>query len=140
MVKLVEPSTSNDELDRLLADATRLVEQLELPYRIVQLCTGDLGFAMTKTYDVEVWSPGVQEWLEVSSCSNAGDFQARRSNIRYQPAEGGRPRYPHTLNGSGLALPRMMIAVLESYQQEDGTIRVPEVLRPYVGLDLIASA
>jgi seryl-tRNA synthetase len=137
MVKVVEPATSNDELDRLLADATRLVEQLKLPYRVVQLCTGDLGFAMTKTFDVEVWSPGVQEWLEVSSCSNAGDFQARRSNIRYQPAEGGRPRYPHTLNGSGLALPRMMIAVLETYQQQDGSVRVPEVLQPYVGLDLI---
>jgi seryl-tRNA synthetase len=139
MVKVVEPATSDTELDRLLADATRLIEQLELPYRVVQLCTGDLGFAMTKTFDLEVWSPGVQEWLEVSSCSNAGDFQARRSNIRYQPAEGGRPRYPHTLNGSGLALPRMMIAVLETYQQQDGSVRVPEALRPYVGLESIAA-
>jgi seryl-tRNA synthetase len=138
LVKLVEPTTSGDELERLLGDATRLVEQLELPYRILQLCTGDLGFAMNKTYDVEIWSPGVQEWLEVSSCSNAGDFQARRSNIRYQPAEGGRPRYPHSLNGSGLALPRMMIAVLETYQQQDGSVLVPEVLRPYVGLERIA--
>ena len=110
LVKLVDPVDSNDELDTLLGQATALVEQLGLPYRVVQLCTGDLGFAMQKTFDIEIWSPGVQEWLEVSSCSNAGDYQARRANIRYQPAE-GRPRYPHTLNGSALALPRMMIAI-----------------------------
>lgn len=137
MVKLVEPSTSSAELDRLVGNAASLIEQLELPYRVVQLCTGDLGFAMTKTYDLEVWAPGVGEWLEVSSCSNAGEYQARRCNIRYQPAEGGRPRYPHTLNGSGLALPRMMIAVLETYQQTDGSVIVPPVLRPYVGVDRI---
>ena len=136
LVKLVDPARSSDELETLLGQATALVEQLELPYRVVQLCTGDLGFAMQKTFDVEVWSPGVQEWLEVSSCSNAGDYQARRANIRYQSAE-GRPRYPHTLNGSALALPRMMIAILETYQQPDGTIRVPDALRPYVGLDTI---
>lgn len=137
MVKLVEPSESNAELERLVNDATTLLDQLELPYRVVLLCTGDLGFAMKKTYDIEVWSPGVREWLEVSSCSNAGDFQARRANIRYQPREGGRPRFVHTLNGSGLALPRMMIAVLETYQQADGSVRVPNVLRRYVGTDVI---
>lgn len=136
LVKLVDPASSNEALEALLGQATALVEQLELPYRVVQLCTGDLGFAMQKTFDIEVWSPGVQEWLEVSSCSDAGDYQARRANIRYQPAE-GRPRYPHTLNGSALALPRMMIAILETYQQPNGTIRIPEVLRPYVGLDTI---
>jgi seryl-tRNA synthetase len=138
LVKIVEPSTSNEALEDLLGDATALVEQLELPYRVVKLCTGDLGFAMKKTYDIEIWSPGVGEWLEVSSCSNAGDFQARRANLRYDPVEGGRPRYPHTLNGSALALPRMLIAVLETYQQADGSVVVPKVLRPYVGLDLIA--
>lgn len=138
LVKVVEPEGSNDELERLLAQATGLVEELGLPYRVVQLCTGDLGFAMQKTYDIEVWSPGVKEWLEVSSCSNAGDFQARRANIRYQPAGGGRPRYPHTLNGSALALPRMMIAILETYQQADGTVRVPDALQPYVGREIIA--
>jgi seryl-tRNA synthetase len=137
MVKLVEPSTSNAELDNLLRDASSLIEQLELPYRVVQLCTGDLGFAMQKTFDLEVWAPGVEEWLEVSSCSNAGDYQARRSNIRFQPAEGGRARFPHTLNGSGLALPRMMIAVMENCQQADGSIRVPDVLQPYVGRAVI---
>jgi seryl-tRNA synthetase len=138
LVRIVEPDSSDEELERLLGDATALVEQLELPYRIVQLCTGDLGFAMRKTYDIEVWSPGVQEWLEVSSCSNAGDFQARRGNIRYQPAGGGRPQFPHTLNGSGLALPRMMIAVLETYQQADRSVAVPRVLQPYVGAEWIA--
>jgi seryl-tRNA synthetase len=137
LVKVVPASSSNDELERLLQHVTLLVEMLDLPYRVVQLCTGDLGFAMQKTYDIEVWSPGVGEWLEVSSCSNAGDFQARRSNIRYQPSSGGRPIHPHTLNGSGLALPRMMIAVLETYQQADGSVRIPHVLRPYVGSDVV---
>jgi seryl-tRNA synthetase len=137
LVKVVQPATSERELESLVHDATALVEQLELPYRVIQLCTGDLGFAMQKTYDIEVWSPGVGEWLEVSSCSNAGDFQARRSNIRYQPADGERARYPHTLNGSGLALPRMMIAILETYQQADGSVRIPEVVQPYVGLEVI---
>jgi seryl-tRNA synthetase len=137
LVKVVDPATSNDELTALVEQAANLVEQLGLPYRVLQLCTGDLGFAMRKTYDLEVWSPGVEEWLEVSSCSNAGDYQARRANLRYQPAD-GRVRYPHTLNGSALALPRMMIAILETYQQPDGTVRVPEVLRRYVGMDVIS--
>lgn len=139
LVKIVEPSTSSVELESMLGQVTALVEQLELPYRVIKLCTGDLGFAMQKTYDVEVWSPGVQEWLEVSSCSNAGEFQARRSNVRYQPKTGGRPRHPHTLNGSGLALPRMMIAVLETNQQADGSVRVPDVLQPYVGQSVISN-
>jgi seryl-tRNA synthetase len=137
LVKIVDPATSSDELETLLGDATALVEQLGLPYRVLQLSTGDLGFAMEKTYDIEVWSPGVEEWLEISSCSNAGDFQARRTNLRYQPGDGGRPRYPHTLNGSGLGLPRVLMAVMETYQQADGSIEVPDVLRPYVGMDVI---
>ena len=138
MVKIVEPSTSNDELDRMVAQAASLLERLELPYRVLQLCTGDLGFAMMKTFDLEVWAPGCNEWLEVSSCSNAGDYQARRANLRWRREPNGRPEFPHTLNGSGLALPRVMIAVLETYQQEDGTIRVPEVLKPWMGgLDVI---
>ena len=106
---------------------------LGLAYRVLQLCSGDLGFAMTKTFDLEAWSPGGDEWLEVSSCSNAGDYQARRANIRYRRDTATRPEHPHTLNGSGLALPRVMIAVLETYQQQDGTIRVPEVLKPWMG-------
>ena len=97
------------------------------------MCTGDLSFTAAAKYDVEIWSPGVEEWLEVSSCSNFKDFQARRANIRYRPAEGGRPEFVHTLNGSGPALPRVMIAVLENYQQEDGSIRLPEALVPYMG-------
>jgi seryl-tRNA synthetase len=140
LVKIVEPETSEPELERLLSDASALLEELGLTYRVVQLCTGDLGFAMRKTYDLEVWAPGVGEWLEVSSCSNAGDYQARRCNIRYRTDPKARPRYPHTLNGSGLALPRVMIAVMENYQQADGSIVVPEPLRPFVGLSRIAAA
>jgi seryl-tRNA synthetase len=133
MVKIVEPSTSDAELDRIVGHAANLLERLRLPYQVMQLCTGDLGIAMQKTYDLNVWSPGCQEWLEVSSCSNAGDYQARRANIRFRREAGGRPEYPHTLNGSGLALPRIMISIMETYQQPDGTIRVPDVLRPWMG-------
>jgi seryl-tRNA synthetase len=133
MVKIVEPATSNAELDGLVGQAGTLLERLGLPYRVVQLSTGDLGFAMTKTFDLEAWAPGGDEWLEVSSCSNAGDYQARRANVRYRRDAGSRPEYPHTLNGSGLALPRVMIAILETYQQPDGSVRVPEVLLPYMG-------
>jgi seryl-tRNA synthetase len=133
MVKIVEPSTSDAELDAMVAQAGLLLERLNLPYRVVQLSTGDLGTAMMKTFDLEVWSPGCGEWLEVSSCSTAGEFQARRANLRYRREAGARPEYPHTLNGSGLALPRVMIAIMETYQQADGTIRVPEVLRPWMG-------
>jgi len=133
MVKIVEPATSEAELDKLVGYAATLLERLRLPYQVMQLCTGDLGAAMMKTYDLNVWSPGCQEWLEVSSCSNAGDYQARRANIRFRREAGARPEYPHTLNGSGLALPRVMIAIMETYQQADGTIRVPEVLAPWMG-------
>jgi seryl-tRNA synthetase len=137
MYKFVEPETSHDELERLLADAVDVCEQLGFTYRVLQLCTGDMGFASAKTYDIEVWAAGCQEWLEVSSCSNCTDFQARRSNIRYRAEERGRPQLPHTLNGSGLALPRVLIAILENYQQPDGSIIIPEVLRSYTGFDMI---
>ena len=144
MYKFVEPDTSHNELERLLADAEEVCQRLGFVYRIIQLCTGDMGFAAAKTYDIEVWAAGCQEWLEVSSCSNCTDFQARRSNIRYRPqspsGERGRPQLPHTLNGSGLALPRVIIAILENYQQPDGSVVIPEVLRPYTGFDLIPAA
>ena len=117
----------------LIEDAEDILRRLGLTYRVVQMCTGDLSFTAAAKYDLEVWAPGCQEWLEVSSCSNFKDFQARRASIRYRPANGGRPQFVHTLNGSGLALPRTMIAVLESYQQSDGSIVVPDVLRPYMG-------
>ncbi len=132
LYKLTTPETSNDELEKLVADAEDICRRLDIPYRVVQLCTGDLGFAACKTYDIEMWAPGCGEWLEVSSCSNCGDFQARRANIRYRPEPGARPQLVHTLNGSGLALPRVLISVLENYQQPDGTVLVPEVLEPYL--------
>jgi len=133
LVKFVEPETSMDELQSLINDAEEVCRRLGIPHRVVQMCTGDLAFSAAVKYDVEMWAPGVQEWLEVSSCSNFMDFQARRANIRYRPAPGARPRFVHTLNGSGLALPRTMIAILENYQQADGSVVVPEVLRPYMG-------
>jgi len=138
MVKFVEPENSDAELMRLLDNAEDIARRLELPYRIVQMCTGDLSFTAAIKYDVELWAPGSEEWLEVSSVSNFKDFQARRANIRYRPAVGAPTRFVHTLNGSGLALPRVMIAILENYQQSDGSVVVPEVLRPYMGgIDLI---
>ena len=137
MYKLVTPETSEDELERLVADAEDVCRRLELPYRVLQLCTGDMGFASAKTYDIEVWSAGCQEWLEVSSCSNCTDFQARRSNLRYRPEPGAHPQLLHTLNGSGLALPRVFIAILENGQQADGSVTIPDVLRPYTGFDTI---
>ena len=133
MVKFVEPERSDAELAQLVQEAADVLETLELPYRKVQMCTGDLSFTAAKKIDLEVWAPGCDEWLEVSSCSNFRDFQARRANIRYRPEVGGRPAYVHTLNGSGLALPRVMIAIMENYQQADGTIVVPPPLRPYLG-------
>lgn len=133
MVKFVEPERSDEELHRLVADAEDVLRRLELPYRVVQMCTGDLSFTAAKKFDLEVWAPGSGEWLEVSSCSNFRDFQARRANIRFRPAEGARPQYVHTLNGSGLALPRTLIAIMENYQRSDGTIEIPAVLRPYLG-------
>jgi seryl-tRNA synthetase len=139
MYKLTTPDTSYDELERLVRDAEAVCQGLEIAYRLVEMCTGDLGFQAAKKYDLEMWAPGVEEWLEVSSISNCTDFQARRANVRYRPERGEKPRYVHTLNGSGLALPRVMIAVMENYQQPDGSIRVPEVLRPYMGgVELIA--
>ena len=132
LYKFVEPSSSEEELEKLLRDAERVCQGLDLPYRVIQLCTGDLGFASQKSYDIEVWASGCEEWLEVSSCSNCGDFQARRANIRYRSQSGARPQFVHTLNGSGLALPRILIAVLENYQKADGSIEVPEVLRLYM--------
>ncbi|NMB68667.1 MAG: serine--tRNA ligase [Chloroflexi bacterium] len=127
------PEESDNELQKMLADAEQTCAGLGLTYRIVRLCTGDLGFNARITYDLEVWAPGCGEWLEVSSVSNVGDFQARRANIKYHPAEGGKVRLVHTLNGSGLGLPRTLIAVLENYQQPDGSIVVPDVLRPWMG-------
>ena len=132
LYKLTEPEKSDEELEGLVADAEDVCRRLAIPYRVIQLCTGDLGFVACKTYDIEMWAPGCAEWLEVSSCSNCSDFQARRANIRYRPEPGDKPRFVHTLNGSGLALPRVLIAVLENYQQPDGTILVPEVLQPYM--------
>ncbi len=133
MVKIVEPETSDAELVSLIDNAEDVCRRLGLPHRVVQMCTGDLSFTAAAKYDVEVWAAGCGEWLEVSSCSNFKDFQARRAQIRYRPERGARARYVHTLNGSGLALPRVMIAILENYQQADGSVVIPEVLRPYMG-------
>ncbi len=137
LYKLTEPEKSDEELEKLVANAEDVCCRLAIPYRVIQLCTGDLGFAACKTYDIEMWAPGSAEWLEVSSCSNCSDFQARRTNIRYRPEPGSRPCFIHTLNGSGLALPRVLIAVLENYQQPDGTVLVPEVLQPYLHINAI---
>ncbi len=137
MYKLTTPETSDEELERMVNDVEDVCQKLELPYRIRELCTANIGFASAKSYDIEVWAAGCQEWLEVSSCSTCTDFQARRSNIRFRPAADAKPQFVHTLNGSGLALPRMMIAILENYQQADGTVVVPEVLRPYVRENII---
>lgn len=133
LYKFTTPDASNDELMTLVEAAEDICAQLQIPYRRVEICTGDLGFSASKKFDVEMWAPGSGEWLEVSSCSNTRDFQARRANIRYRPADGGRPRFVHTLNGSGLAIIRPFIAVLENYQQADGSVVIPEVLRPYMG-------
>jgi seryl-tRNA synthetase len=133
MYTFCTPETSDQEFERMVNDAEQTCQLLGLPYRRLDQCTGDLGFTAKKSYDVEVWAPGCGEWLEVSSISNCGDFQARRGDIRYRPERGAKPRFVHTLNGSGLGLPRTFIAVLENYQQEDGTVVVPEVLRPWMG-------
>jgi seryl-tRNA synthetase len=137
MYKLVQPEESAKELEKLLQDALEICRLLKIPHRVLQLCAGDMGFPSAMSYDIEMWAPGSEEWLEVSSCSNCTDFQARRANIRYRSEEKGKPKFLHTLNGSGLALPRVMIAVMENYQNEDGSIIVPDVLRNYVGLDVI---
>jgi len=132
MVKIVEPESSYDELEKLRANAEVILQKLELPYRIKFLCTGDMSFASAKSYDLEVHAPGMDTWLEVSTCSNFESFQARRMNLRYRPDKNSKPEFVHTLNGSGLALPRTMIAVLENYQKTDGSVEVPQVLRPYM--------
>ena len=133
MYMFTKPEDSMAAFEQMFSNAEETAELLGLPYRTHQLCTGDLGFGASITYDLEVWAAGCQEWLEVSSVSNVTDFQARRSNIRYRPEDGGKPRFVHTLNGSGLALPRIMIAILENCQQADGSVVVPEVLRPWMG-------
>ena len=132
MVHIVEPSTSFQALEELTGHAETVLQRLELPYRVLSLCTGDMGFGATKTYDLEVWVPSQGKYREISSCSNCGDFQARRMQARYRNAE-GKPELVHTLNGSGLAVGRTLVAVLENYQQADGSIRVPDVLKPYMG-------
>jgi len=137
MYKFVHPDTSFDELQKLTADAEDILQQLKLPYRVLELCTGDLGFGATKTYDLEVWLPSSGKYREISSCSNCVDFQGRRANIRFKESGKKGTQYVHTLNGSGLAVGRTMAAILENYQQPDGTIQVPEVLQKYMGTDFI---
>jgi seryl-tRNA synthetase len=130
LLKFVHPTTSFDELEKLTADAESVLQALELEYRVIKLATGDMSFASAKTYDIEVWAPGMEQYLEVSSCSNFTDFQARRGNIRFKDKD-GKTKFVHTLNGSGVALPRLLIAIMETYQQKDGTITIPSVLKPY---------
>ena len=137
MYKYCLPENSEAELETLCENAEEICRLLGIAYRVKVLCTGDIGFAARKTYDLEMWAPGQNEWLEVSSCSNTGDFQARRSNIRFRREAGAKTEFVHTLNGSGLALPRTMIAIMENFQQKDGSIVVPEVLRPYMKMDVI---
>lgn len=138
MYTFCEPERSMEELDLMLRHAEEVCTRLELPHRVLQICTGDLGFKSAISYDLEAWAPGQQEWLEISSVSNVHDFQARRANIRFRREAGARPEFPHMLNGSGLALPRVMIAIIENNQNEDGSITVPAALRPYMRTDLIA--
>jgi seryl-tRNA synthetase len=138
-VKIVEPGKSYEELESLVADAERVLQLLGLHYRVVGLCTGDMGFGAAKTYDIEVWSPGARDggaFLEVSSCSNCEDFQARRMQLRFKGRD-GKNRLCHTLNGSGVALPRLFAALIETYQQPDGSVRIPEKLQPYFGAEQI---
>lgn len=133
MVKLTEPEDSYNELETMVRNAEDVLKRLELPYRVVELCTGDMGFGAAKTYDLEVWLPGQNTYREISSCSNCEEFQARRANIRYRKEKKGRPLFVHTLNGSGLAVGRTLVAVLENYQQEDGSVIIPNALRDYMG-------
>jgi len=137
LYKYCKPEDSEQELQNMLADIEDILVQLKIPYRVKQLCTGDLGFGSAKTYDFEVWAPGVGEWLEVSSASNVREFQARRSNIRFRRERGAKPEFVHTLNGSGLGVPRTLIAIMENYQQEGDWIMVPDALREYVRLDAL---
>ena len=137
MVKFVKPETSYDELETLTAAADDVLQKLEIPYRVVRLSTGDLGFSSAMTYDIEVWMPSYGRYVEISSCSNFENFQARRGNIRFRPAEKGKPEFVHTLNGSGLAVGRTVAAILENYQQADGSVVIPEALRGFMGVDKI---
>ena len=137
LVRYETPERSRDALEELTGEAENILDQLGLHYRVLKLATGDLGFSAEMTYDIEVWAPGVGQWLEVSSCSMFGDFQARRANLRYRPSGGEKPRFVHTLNGSALALPRLIVALIESYQQADGSVRVPELLQERLGVAVI---
>lgn len=137
LVKWVKPETSFDELDKLRRDAEGILQKLNLPYRVLAICTGDIGFPHAKQFDLEVWAAGQKKWLEVSSCSCFTDFQARRAGIRFRPANGGKSEFVHTLNGSGLAIPRVLAALLENNVQDDGTVKVPEVLKKWYGKDFI---
>jgi seryl-tRNA synthetase len=136
LVKITTPENSFAELESLTADAEKVLQSLELHYHIIELCTGDIGFGSTKTYDIEVWAPGQNAYLEVSSCSNFGDFQARRMNLKYKDAE-GKNKFCHTLNGSGTAMPRLYVALLETHQQPDGSVKIPAALQPYLGTDIL---
>jgi seryl-tRNA synthetase len=138
LVRYATPESSAEQLELLTSHAEKILKLLELPYRVVRLASGDTGFASAHTYDLETFAPGVGKWLEVSSCSNFTDFQARRANIRYKPADGGKPRFVHTLNGSGLAFPRIIASILEHHQQEDGSVRVPAALSTYLGAERLA--
>jgi seryl-tRNA synthetase len=141
MVKFTTPETSCDEHEALVRDAEDILQALELPYRVMSLCSGDIGFSAAKCYDLEVHLPGQGTYREISSCSNFEDYQARRANIRYRPAPGEKPRFVHTINGSGLAIGRTIIAILENYQQADGSVVIPLALRPYMnGIEVIRSA
>jgi seryl-tRNA synthetase len=133
LVKFVLPEDSDQELEKLLLDAEEVLRRLQLAYRVVDLCTGDLGFSAARTFDIEVWLPAQETYREISSCSNFRDFQARRAAIRFRREEGARPEFVHTLNGSGLAVGRTLVAILENYQQKDGSVIIPEALRPYMG-------
>lgn len=138
MVKFVLPETSYDELEALVKDAESILQALGLHYRVIELCTGDMGAKATKIYDLEVWAPGVGKYLEISSCGNFGDYQARRAGIRFRPEAGAKPEFVHILNGSGLATPRLYAAILETFQQADGSVKIPEALQPYFGRDSIS--
>ena len=137
MVKFVKPEDSYDELEKLTNDAEEVLKKLGIPYRVIILSTGDTGFSSAKTYDIEVWMPSYGRYVEISSCSNFEDFQARRANIRFRRDAKSKPEFVHTLNGSGLAVGRTFAAIIENYQNEDGSITVPEVLRPFMGCDKI---
>ena len=133
MVKIAHPSNSYEELEKMVLNAEEVLKRLELPYRVIQLCTGDIGFSAAKTYDIEVWLPHQNKYREISSCSNTEDFQARRMGLKFRPTGSQKSEFVHTLNGSGLAVGRTLVAIMENYQQEDGSIIVPQVLRPYLG-------